>query len=55
MTSPKGESTGTSFTFETGDMVYNPHAVKVALVEGVRRVLPVWIHILVVVEAVGMW
>jgi hypothetical protein len=51
----RSESTGTSFTFETGDMVYNPHAVKVALVEGVRRVLPVWIHILVVVEAVGMW
>src|ERR1017187_4363562 len=34
-------------------MVYNPLAAKVALVAGVRRGLPVWIHILVVVEAVG--
>jgi len=36
-------------------MVYNPHAAKAALVEVFRRVLPVWINILVVVEAVGMW
>jgi hypothetical protein len=36
-------------------MVYNPLAAKVALVAGVRRGLPVWILILVVVEAVGMW
>jgi hypothetical protein len=36
-------------------MVYNPLAAKAALVEGFRRGMPVQIHILVVVEAVGMW
>jgi hypothetical protein len=33
---PRSECTGTWFTFWTGHMVYNPLAVKVALVEGLR-------------------
>jgi hypothetical protein len=36
-------------------MVYNPLAVKVALVEGLRLGQPVLREISVVAEAVGMW
>jgi hypothetical protein len=49
------ECTGTWFTFWTGHMVYNPLAVKVALVEGLRLGQPVLREISVVAEAVGMW
>ena len=49
------ESTGTSFTFWTGDMVYKPLAVRVAPIAGFRRALPVLRYMIVVVVAVGMW
>jgi hypothetical protein len=49
------ESTGTSFTFWTGDMVYKPLAVRVALIAGFRRALPVFRYMTVVAVAVVMW
>ncbi len=51
----RDEGTGTSFTFWTGDIVYKPLAVKVALVECLRLAWPVLRRIPVAVEAVGMW
>jgi hypothetical protein len=49
------ESTGTSFTFKTGDMVYKPLAVRAALIAGFRRALPVFRYMIVVAEAAVMW
>jgi hypothetical protein len=36
-------------------MVYKPLAVRVALIAGFRRALPVFTYMIVVVEAVVMW
>ena len=49
------ESTGTSFTFWTGDMVYKPLAARVALIAGLGRALPVFRYMIVVAVAVVMW
>jgi len=53
--STPAESTGTSFTFWTGDMVYRPLAARVAQVAGFRRALPVFRLMIVVAVAVVMW
>ena len=52
---PGRESTGTSFTFWTGDMVYKPLAARVALIAGFRRALPVFRYMIVAAVAVVMW
>ena len=48
------ESTGTSFTFKTGEMVYKPLAVRAALIAGFRRALPVFRYMIVVAVAAVM-
>jgi len=51
----RSECAGTSFTLWTGDKVYKPLAVGVALIAGFRRALPVFRYMIVVAEAVVMW